>query len=68
MSVLGWIVLAGLAMSALALVGATGNFIYIALADLLPEITTSPSPQRKIVHTASFAGGLALLWAIALVA
>ena len=32
MSVLTWIVISGLAMSALA-----GNFIYIALADLLPE-------------------------------
>ncbi|MCV7151479.1 ZIP family metal transporter [Mycolicibacterium pyrenivorans] len=47
---------------------AAGNFIYIALADLLPEITTSPGRQQKIVHTASFAGGLALLWTIALVA
>jgi len=45
---------------------AAGNFIYIALADLLPEITTSPNPQRKIVHTLSFASGLVLLWAIAL--
>lgn len=47
---------------------AAGNFIYIALADLLPEITTSPKLRQKIVHTASFAGGLALLWVIALLA
>lgn len=46
---------------------AAGNFIYIALADLLPELTTSPAPQRKITHTACFAGGLLVLWAIAAV-
>lgn len=40
---------------------AAGNFIYIALADLLPELTTSPVPQRKIVHTACFVGGLLFL-------
>jgi zinc and cadmium transporter len=45
---------------------AAGNFIYIALADLLPEITHSPLPQQRIVHTARFADGLSLLWAIAL--
>ncbi len=44
---------------------AAGNFIYIALTDLLPEITTSPVPKEKIVHTLSFAFGLSLLWAIA---
>lgn len=63
---LSWIVVAGLAMSALALVGgaalllpqrlfsrvvmplvalAAGNFIFIVVADLLSEITTSPVPQ-----------------------
>jgi len=47
---------------------AAGNFIYIALADLLPEITTSPIPQQKIVHTLSFAAGLSLLCAMALLA
>ncbi len=45
---------------------AAGNFIYIALADLLPEITTSPVPQEKIVHTLTFGCGLAVLLAIAL--
>lgn len=47
---------------------AAGNFIYIALADLLPEITTSPVPQQKVIHTLSFAAGLSLLWVIALLA
>jgi zinc and cadmium transporter len=47
---------------------AAGNFIYIALTDLLPEISTSPIPQQKIVRTLTFAFGLSLLWAIALLA
>ena len=47
---------------------ATGNFIYIALADLLPEITTSPEPRTKVLHTVSFAVGLALLLAVAVLA
>lgn len=45
---------------------AAGNFLYIALADLLPELTTSPMPRDKIVCTASFAVGLVTLGAIAL--
>jgi zinc and cadmium transporter len=45
---------------------AAGNFIYIALADLLPEITTSPAPKEKIVLTLSFGCGLGLLLATAL--
>ncbi|MBF6354940.1 ZIP family metal transporter [Nocardia higoensis] len=44
---------------------AAGNFVYIAVADLLPEITTSPIPREKIVHTASFGFGLAALWTLA---
>ncbi|MEU4887611.1 MULTISPECIES: ZIP family metal transporter [Streptomyces] len=45
---------------------AAGNFVYIALADLLPEITTSPVPREKALHTASFAVGLGTLLALAL--
>ncbi|MBF6137525.1 ZIP family metal transporter [Nocardia otitidiscaviarum] len=30
---------------------AAGNFVYIVLADLIPEITTSPSPQVELMHT-----------------
>jgi zinc and cadmium transporter len=45
---------------------AVGNFLYIALADLLPEITTSPVPREKTLHTASFAVGLGTLLAVAL--
>lgn len=44
---------------------AAGNFIYIALADLVPELTTPPAAQKKIVGTLGFAGGLLLLFAVA---
>lgn len=44
---------------------AAGNFLYIAVADLLPRITTAPEPRQKLVHTASFAVGLLLLLAVA---
>ncbi len=47
---------------------AAGNFIYIAVADLLPEITTSPVPKDKVLHTAMFGVGLALLLVVALIA
>lgn len=46
---------------------AAGNFIYIAVADLLPEITTSPAPREKVLHTGTFGAGLVMLLAIALV-
>jgi zinc and cadmium transporter len=46
---------------------AAGNFIYIAVADLLPEITTSPVPREKLVHTVTFGVGLALLLGVALI-
>jgi zinc and cadmium transporter len=44
---------------------AAGNFIYIALADLVPELTTLPAAHDKAIHTVGFATGLALLWAVA---
>ena len=47
---------------------AAGNFIYIAVADLLPEITTSPVPREKIVQTLTFGAGLVMLLAVAAVA
>jgi zinc and cadmium transporter len=47
---------------------AAGNFIYIAVADLLPAITTSPVPREKVLHTVTFGVGLALLLGVALVA
>ncbi len=46
---------------------AAGNFIYIAVADLLPEITTSPVPREKILHTVTFGAGLVILLAVTLI-
>lgn len=46
---------------------AAGNFIYIALADLVPEITTSPAGREKVVQSACFLAGLGLLLAVAVV-
>jgi zinc and cadmium transporter len=46
---------------------AAGNFIYIALADLVPELTTPPAAYRKVIGTAGFAAGLLLLLGVATV-
>jgi zinc and cadmium transporter len=51
---------------AVLLAFAAGNFLYIALADLVPELTTSPAPHDKAIHTTGFALGLVLLLLIAL--
>ena len=40
---------------------AAGNFLYIAMADLMPQITATPEPKDKLVHSASLVLGLALL-------
>lgn len=40
---------------------AAGNFVYIAAADLLPEVATAPQAQAKFETTAAFAAGLLLL-------
>jgi zinc and cadmium transporter len=47
---------------------AAGNFIYIAVADLLPEITSQPALIEKLLHTATFALGLGLLLLVAVLA
>ncbi|MBX7432156.1 ZIP family metal transporter [Mycobacterium sp. Y57] len=44
---------------------AAGNFVYIALADLLPEINTSPAALQKLAYSTSFVVGLVLLWGVA---
>lgn len=44
---------------------AAGNFLYIAVADLIPEITMSPDPRDKLFHSSSFAFGLGILLLIA---
>ena len=40
---------------------AAGSFAYIALADLVPELTIVPAPHEKAILTAGFAFGLILL-------
>jgi zinc and cadmium transporter len=40
---------------------AAGNFIYIAAADLIPEIKHEEDPKLNLVHFVSFIAGLALL-------
>jgi hypothetical protein len=52
---------AGHASVAVPLPFAAGNFAYIALADLVPELTTSPAPHEKAILTGGFAAGLLLL-------
>ncbi len=44
---------------------AAGNFIYIAAADLLPEISGYPEAGRKALLTGTFLVGLALLTVVA---
>jgi zinc and cadmium transporter len=60
--------LAGHLDTAVLIPFAAGNFIYIALADLVPELTTTPAAHGKAIHTIGFAAGLGLLYAITLVA
>jgi zinc and cadmium transporter len=43
---------------------AAGNFIYIAAADLIPEIKHEESARLNIVHFLSFLGGIMLLLAV----
>ena len=43
---------------------AAGNFIYIALADLVPEMVASPRVTDKVVFFATFVAGLLILDAI----
>jgi len=59
-SVLAW-ALAGHADVAVLLPFAAGNFIYIALADLVPELTTAAAPHEKAILASGFTVGLLLL-------
>jgi zinc and cadmium transporter len=45
---------------------AAGNFLYIAAADLLPEIADYPEAARKLLLTAMFMLGLGLLLVVAI--
>jgi zinc and cadmium transporter len=46
---------------------AAGNFIYIAAADLIPEIKQHDDAGANIVHFLSFLAGLGLLWIVGLI-
>ncbi|MHB1430840.1 MAG: ZIP family metal transporter [Streptosporangiaceae bacterium] len=59
-AVLAW-ALGGRFDVAVLLAFAAGNFAYIALADLVPELTTAPAPHEKAILAGGFTAGLALL-------
>jgi zinc and cadmium transporter len=40
---------------------AAGNFIYIAAADLIPEIKNHPTLRLSLLHIASFIAGMGIL-------
>ena len=65
----GWVAyaLAGRFEVAWLLPFAAGNFIYIAAADLLPELTAYPDAARKALVSGLFVLGLGLLWLVAVV-
>lgn len=44
---------------------AAGNFLYIAAADLIPELTGYPEARRKALLSATFVLGLAVLVVVA---
>ena len=46
---------------------AAGNFIYIAAADLIPEIKHEESARLNLIHFLSFLAGLGLLLVVRLV-
>lgn len=41
---------------------AAGNFVYIAIADLLPEVSRVDKLSRGLIHLSAFMVGLVLLW------
>lgn len=43
---------------------AAGNFIYIGASDLVPEINKHGNIKANIIHFASFAAGIGLMWLI----
>jgi zinc and cadmium transporter len=45
---------------------AAGNFLYIAAADLIPEIKHEESARLNVLHFVSFLTGMALLFVIRL--
>ena len=60
-------VLADTVETAMLVPFAAGSFVYIAAADLVPQITAQERAREKIVSTASLLAGLALLYGLAVV-
>jgi zinc and cadmium transporter len=44
---------------------AAGNFLYIAAVDLTPGLTVEPEARHKVLLTAMFVLGVAILWVLA---
>lgn len=44
---------------------AAGNFLYLALADLIPEFADVPTAGKRVLQTSAVAAGMLLLWALA---
>jgi zinc and cadmium transporter len=42
---------------------AAGNFIYIAAADLVPELNRHPDVRANVLHTACFLAGIGMMYA-----
>lgn len=65
----GWVAyaLAGTIDVAWLLPFAAGNFLYIAAADLVPELTSDPDARSKLLLTGMLVLGLAILLVVALV-
>jgi zinc and cadmium transporter len=43
---------------------AAGNFIYIAAADLIPEVKGHANPRGNVVHFAAFVAGIGVMWLV----
>lgn len=64
---LAWAVSGGLDVTGLVPFAA-GNFLYIAMADLVPQLTAQHERKAKLVQTLTFVVGLALMYLVAVVA
>jgi zinc and cadmium transporter len=63
-AVLAWLLAQSLSVAGLVLF-ASGNFLYIAASDLVPEIKTSTSIRSALVSFVWFSAGLLLMLALA---
>jgi zinc and cadmium transporter len=47
---------------------AAGNFLYIGASDLVPEVNKHGDLKANLIHLGAFAGSVALMWMIRVVA